>query len=96
MMAFVRGVIAASTLAGSMHQVSSVTSTRTGTALMSRAAAAVACHVRPGTITSSPYPTSQASSASWSVTVPFAIDSAYFVPVNRANASLNCFSRGPL
>jgi hypothetical protein len=96
MTALVRGVIAFSTLAGSMHQVSALTSTSTAAALTSRTAPAVACQVSPGTITSSPNPTPQASRASCNDTVPLATDTAYLAPTNSAKALLNCRSFGPL
>src|SRR5665648_1238522 len=72
MIAFVRGVIAFSTSLGSIHQVSSHTSTITGVAFTSKIVAAVACQVKPGRITSSPIPIPQASKAICNVTVPFA------------------------
>ena len=69
-MAFVRGVMAASAAAGSMHSVSASISTSTGVAFTASTAAAEATKVIPGTITSSPSPTSHATSAASSVCVP--------------------------
>ena len=56
MIAFVRGVTAASIRAGSMSSVSGSTSTNTGTAPIISAALAVAMNVYGGTMTSSPGP----------------------------------------
>ena len=84
--------MAASAASTSIHQLSGRTSTRMGRAFTSNTEAAVACQVRPGTMTSSPIPIPQASRASWSVTVPFAAQIAYVAPVNAANAALNARS----
>src|SRR5659263_518178 len=91
MIAFVRGVIAFSTSFGSIHQVSSHTSTITGVAFTSKIVAAVACQVKPGRITSSPIPMPQASNAICKVTVPFAAEMAYFTPVYSASFYLTLF-----
>ena len=86
MIARVRGVMAASARAGSMHHVRSSTSTSTGTALTSTTALAVACQVSPGTITSSPGPMSRASSANCMACVPLVTSAANFEPLNAAHS----------
>ena len=70
MIAFVRGVTAASIWAGSMSSVSNSTSTNTGTAPIMSAALAVAMNVYGGTITSSPAPMPSALRATDSAIVP--------------------------
>ena len=63
MITFVRGVIAASSLAGSMLNVSSSMSAKTGVAPVNRMLLTDAMKVKGLVITSSPGPTSWASSA---------------------------------
>ena len=70
MMAFVRGVTAASIFAGSMHHVSGSTSTSTGRAPARITTLAVTTMVKSGMITSSPGPTPSTSSARCSPVVP--------------------------
>jgi len=70
MMAFVRGVSAASTADGSRQKVSRSTSTMMGVALHSTTALAVATNVYAGTITSSPASIPPASKATRNATVP--------------------------
>ncbi len=61
MMALVRGVMAASARSGSMHQLSSRTSTNTGRAPRWTMGAAVAIQFVSARITSSPGPTPRAA-----------------------------------
>ena len=63
MIADVRSLNAASTAAGSMHEVRSSISTNTGVAPTLETAAAVAYQPRAGTITSRPGPARSARSA---------------------------------
>ena len=69
MIAFVRSVIAASTASRSIRPVPGSESTNTGVAPVCRIALAEAAKVIVGTITSSPSPTSSASSPSISAAV---------------------------
>ena len=80
MTARVRGVIAASTAAGSIQPVPNSTSTKTGTAFTISTAAAVATNVQFGTITSSPAPTSSPNRASSRVCEPLVTAIAGPVP----------------
>ena len=66
----VRGVIAASIKAGFIVQVTGSTSTKTGLAPQYRMAAVVATNVIDTVMTSSPGPTSAASSARCNAEVP--------------------------
>src|SRR5215467_1729807 len=70
MIALVRGVTQARTLAGSMVQVSRSISANTGTAPACSTANAVLDMVSGGTITSSPGPTPAAARAACNVAVP--------------------------
>jgi hypothetical protein len=92
MIAFVRGVIAASTASGSMEPVVGSTSTNTGAALTFSTEVAVARKVYAGTITSSPLPTPIAASAICNDTVPF--DTAR--PCRASWASANARSKASL
>jgi len=80
MIARVRGVIAASTSAGSIVQVSGVTSTITGSAPAAIGAYTVAANVSAGMITSSPQPIPSALRATSIVTVPLDISTPYRAP----------------
>ncbi len=94
-MAWVRGVTAAATRAGSMSRCSSSTSTRTGTAPMRETASAVAMNVLAGRITSPPGPTPTARSASSSASVPLATPMQCADPTNAAYSSSNRLTAGP-
>ena len=89
MIALVFGVMAASTWSGSMHHVSGVTSTMTGSAPAAIGAYAVAANVSAGMITSSPQPMPSAFSATSIVIVPFDIRTPCFAPWYAANAASN-------
>ncbi len=86
MIALVFGVMAASTWSGSMHHVSGVTSTMTGSAPAAIGAYAVAANVSAGMMTSSPQPMPSAFSATSIVIVPFDIRMPCFAPWYAANA----------
>ena len=86
MIALVFGVMAASTRSGSMHQVSGVTSTMTGSAPAAIGAYAVAANVSAGMMTSSPQPIPSAFSATSIVMVPFDIRMPCVAPWYAANA----------
>src|SRR5439155_12801249 len=79
-MAFVRGVIAASTRSGSMQSVSGSTSTMTGMAPANRTALAVATKVESGTITSSPGPIFSATITTSNAAVPLVTAIPCFAP----------------
>src|SRR5256712_445478 len=89
MIAFVRGVMAASIFAGSMHHVSGSTSTSTGLAPAMITTLAVTMMVKSGMITSSPAPTPIVSSAMWSPTVPLAQATPWVTLQYRAKLSSN-------
>ena len=78
--AFVRGVIAASTAAGSMQKSSSRTSTRTGVAPTRRIALTVALKLNETVITSSPGPIPSAWRIASRATVPLLMRTACFTP----------------
>ncbi len=80
MIAFVRGVIAASTWAGSMQKSSSRMSTKTGVAPARRMTLTVALKLNETVMTSSPGPIPSAwRTASWA-TVPLLIRTACRTP----------------
>src|SRR5439155_16375713 len=101
MIARVLLLIAPARATGSI-QYESFTSTRNGTAFVLTTAVAVATHVNPGTITSSPTSRSRDSSATTRLALPLAMGTQYFVPTNAAKRSPNCRSidglptQGPL
>ena len=96
MIAFVRGVIAASTAAGSMQKSSSRMSTRTGVAPARRITLTVALKLNETVMTSSPGPMPSAcSTASWA-TVPLLIRTAWRTPQYAAQASSNAAVRRPM
>ncbi len=78
-----------------MRAVSSRQSTNTGTAPMWLTASAVAMKVLTGTNTSSPGPTSAASSASLTASVPELTPTAWSQPQKAAKAASNSLSSGP-
>ena len=78
-----------------MHSVSASTSTITGVALTDSTALALATNVMPGTITSSPSPMPQATSAASSVCVPFVNGSPPAAPWKRANSPAKRNARSP-
>ena len=89
MMAFVRGVTAASMSAGSMQAVSRSTSTSTGLAPVNTITLAVTTIVKSGMMTSSPGPMPSTSSAMCRPVVPFEQAMPWRVPTYRAKASSN-------
>ena len=95
MIAFVRGVIAASILAGSIMRNSGSTSTSTGRAPAYSIAAIVATKVNGTVITSSPAPTPAASSERWSALVPLLTPIASEVWQNLAKSSSKAVTAGP-
>ncbi len=90
-----RGVIAASSRAGSIVCVSARTSTNTGRAPTSRIASPVAMKVFATVTTSSPGPIPCARSASCSASVPFATAQACVVPQKAANSRSSSATSGP-
>ncbi len=88
MMAFVRGVIFASTSLGSSISDSSI-SAITGRAPRVSGARAVEMKVYPGTITSSPGPTCIPASAQTRAAVPLVTSSAWSAPTLLASAFSN-------
>ncbi len=80
MIAAVRGVIAASTSAGSMLYVRGSISTNTGVAPACMMAFAVAMKLNDGQTTSSPGPTPATSSARCSAVVQFDVAMAWRAP----------------
>ncbi len=95
-MALVRGVMAASILAGSMQLVLGSQSTKTAVARRSQMASAVAKKVLVWVMTSSPGPMPRACSVSQIASVPLPTPMAYFVPWNAANSCSNRFNTGPI
>ena len=86
MIALVRGVIFASTSAGSRLSVVSI-SPRTGVARLKTIDEMLAMKVNPGTMTSSPGPTPRAPRQSHSDAVPELVANAYRTPVHSATRS---------
>src|SRR5262245_60879029 len=95
MMAFVRGVILASTCEASMFQVSAAQSTRTGRAPARMIAAAQEIMVNVGRMTSSPGPMSSAATAASNATEPLATATPYLRPRRAANCSSKRRMNGP-
>ena len=95
MMAFVRGVINRSTSAGSNVQVPGWTSAITGVAPAWITVLIEAANVRSGTITSSPSPTPNASSARWMATVPLLTANAWGISHRLANSASKRFTKAP-
>ena len=95
MMALVRGVMAHSSFAGSMLQVSGSMSTKTGSAPAKEMASAVAMKVEGTVITSSASPTPRASRASQMASVPLPTPTAYLEPQKAANDFSNFSTKGP-
>ena len=95
MIAFVRGVIAASTRAGSMLKSTGSTSTKTGFAPSRAIAPAVAKKLNGVVTTSSPSCTSSAISAITSASVPLETPTACFTPEYAATSSSSRFTFGP-
>src|SRR5689334_61488 len=89
MIAFVRGVIAASTCAGSMLSVSGSMSTKTGVAPTSRMVLPVAAKLNGVVITSSPAPMPCANSATCSAAVPDETATASDTPHSSAKRRSN-------
>src|SRR5262245_57668718 len=94
-MAFVRGVIRASTWAGSIVYVTGSTSTYTGTAPQYVMAHDVAMNVMGTVITSSPGPTPAAKSARCRADVPELTATQCLAPTYWAKAASNSATRGP-
>src|ERR1700730_3748465 len=88
--------IAASTLSGSILNVSSRTSTKTGVAWTSATTSAVAAKVNVGQNTASPAPTPFAIRPSRSASVPFAQVSACRTPQNSASRRSNSATSPPM
>jgi hypothetical protein len=95
MMAFVRGVIAASTCDASMLQVSGWISTNTGVAPASTIISAVAANVNGVVMTSSPGRMSKAISAISSASVPLATVTQCRAPVQASSRCSNSRTSGP-
>ena len=95
MRALVRGVIAASIFAGSMHFVFGSQSTNTAVAPAIQIASAVAKNVFGCVMTSSPGPMPIAISASQIASVPLPVPAACATPWNAASSCSNCLSIGP-
>src|SRR5262245_46526904 len=89
MTAFVRGVMQRSNERASMHHVSGSTSANTGVAPTYVTGAADAIHVLSGTTTSSPGPTSSATSERCSALVHDGSAIACATPMCSANARSN-------
>jgi hypothetical protein len=96
MIAFVRGVIAASSFAGSMLYERRSTSTNTGFAPISAIISAVAKNVNGTVITSSPGFTSRAMSAISSASVPLATPMQCFAPTYSASRCSSSVTSGPI
>src|SRR5262245_11879434 len=94
-MALVRGVIRASTWAGSIVYVTGSTSTYTGTAPQYVMAHDVAMNVMGTVITSSPGPTPAASSARCRADVPELTATQCWAPTYSAKAASNSATLGP-
>src|SRR6185437_1405390 len=95
MIAFVRGVIAASTAAGSTLKVRSSISANTGFARSNRITLAEATNEKLDVITSSPGPMPRRCSATCSPAVPLEQAMACCVPTRSAKACSNCGPTGP-
>ncbi len=95
MIAFVRGVTAASTFFGSRVRVSSSTSTRTGAAPVCDIASVVAMNVFVAVITSSPRPIPSTWRARWSADVPLLAPTACLDPVYSAKCRSKRSSLSP-
>src|SRR3989442_3088181 len=96
MIAFVRGVIAAATAAGSMSMLRSSISTRIGLAFAYRMASTVAKNVCDTVMTSSPDDTPHARMASCSASVPEPTPIECLVPQYAANSWSNARTFGPM
>src|SRR2546421_7033660 len=96
MIAFVRGVIAAATAAGSISIVFSSTSTRIGRAFAYRIASTVAKNVCDTVMTSSPLDTPHARIASWRASVPLPTPIECLVPMYDANSWAKALTFGPM
>src|SRR5262245_61461802 len=95
MIAFVRGVIAASTAAGSTLNVRSSISANTGFARSNRITLADATNEKLDVITSSPGPTPRRCRATCSPAVPLEQATACCAPTRSANARSNAGPTGP-
>ena len=94
--ALVRGVIAASILAGSMQFVFASESTKTAVAPAIQIASAVAKNVLVVVMHSSPGPIPRAMKESHSASVPLPTPMAYFIPWYSASSFSKRFSAGPI
>jgi len=95
MMALVRAVMALSSFAGSMLQVSGSMSTKTGSAPEKLMASAVAMKVEGAVMTSSASPMPRASRASQIASVPLPTPAQYFASQKAANSFSNRSTKGP-
>ena len=93
--AFVFSVIASSILEGSIVNVSSSISTKTGLAPVYKIELPVAAKVNGVVITSSPSPIPAASNATCNAEVPELVAIPYFAPTKSANSFSNSITLGP-
>ncbi len=96
MIAFVAGVIAASTAAGSTQYVSSSMSTNTGVAPVRATELPVAANVNAGTMTSSPGPIPNEAIAMCKAAVPLLTDKQCFTPKYSSSSRCSAVACGAL